>query len=173
MSDDEKVVDYLKWVTVDLHDTRRRLREVEDRDSEPIAIVGMGCRYPGGVRSPEDCGNWCVGAVMRSRVSRRIAAGTWRGCMTPIAIDLGTSYMREGGFLYDAGDFDSGFFGIGPRRGARDGSPAADACWKLLGDFEDAGIDPHSLPGSQTGVFVGVGTSDYAAGLFSESVQGR
>ena len=54
MADDEKVLDYLKRVTVDLHDTRRRLRQMEDRRHEPIAIVGIGCRFPGGVRSADE-----------------------------------------------------------------------------------------------------------------------
>ncbi len=53
-ADQDKIIGYLKRVTADLHQTRQRLREVEDREPEPIAIVGMACRFPGGIQSPED-----------------------------------------------------------------------------------------------------------------------
>ncbi len=83
---------------------------------EPIAIVGMGCRYPGGVRSPEDLWELVARGRRRDRrVPRRPRLGRWGARTTPTPTIPGTSYTRHGGFLYDAGEFDPAFFGISPR----------------------------------------------------------
>ncbi|MGW7687655.1 type I polyketide synthase [Streptomyces asiaticus] len=173
-ANEEKYLDYLKRATTDLREARRRLREVEEREQEPIAIVAMSCRYPGGVSTPEEL--WQLVARGGDAAT---PYPTNRGWATDVLFepdpDSGQEpYVHEGGFLHDAADFDPAFFGISPREAL-----AMDPQQRLLLEtsweaFERAGIDPTTLQGSQTGVFAGVMYHDYASRLFSapEDVEG-
>ncbi|WP_410639672.1 SDR family NAD(P)-dependent oxidoreductase [Amycolatopsis sp. lyj-346] len=133
--------------------------------AEPVAIVSMACRYAGGIRGPEDF--WRVVSEGADVYTGFPEDRGWdvEGLYHPDPDNPGTTYVREGAFLQDAAQFDAGFFGISPREAlAMDPQQRQllEVSWETL---ERAGIDPHSVRGSDIGVYAGIVHQDYAPDL--------
>ncbi|QKW05114.1 SDR family NAD(P)-dependent oxidoreductase [Streptomyces sp. NA04227] len=164
-SNEEKLRDYLKRVTADLSRTKQQLRDAEDADHEPIAIVSMSCRFPGGVTDPE--GFWDLIASGTDAISTFPTDRGWdvEGLYDPDPDKPGKTYVREGGFLDGATLFDPELFGISPREAAAMDPQQRlflETAWESL---ERGGFDPLSMKATSTGVFVGAVASDYASRL--------
>ncbi|WP_037075676.1 type I polyketide synthase [Pseudonocardia spinosispora] len=162
MDSQEKLFDYLKRATAELQETRNRLRQLEAAEQEPIAIVGMGCRFPGGVRDVESF--WDLVASGTDAVGGFPTDRGW-DALRRLHRDSASEFAFQGGFVHDAARFDAGFFGISPREAlAMDPQQrmVLEVAWESI---ERARIDPRTLRGSSTGVFVGASSDGYGEGL--------
>ncbi|MFH9109627.1 type I polyketide synthase, partial [Streptomyces albus] len=172
---EQRLREYLNRLTAELRTTRKKVRELEDRRREPVAIVSMSCRFPGGVETPEQF--WDLISAGADLVGEMPDDRGWDLARLhhPDPAHPGTSYTRYGAFLDGATEFDAGLFSVSPREAL-----AMDPQQRLLLEtswevFERAGIDPESLRGERAGVFVGASDQGYGTQVRTapEGVEGH
>ncbi len=168
MADEDQLFAQLRNAATGPQETRRQPADGH-QPSEPIAILGIGCRFPGGVTSPDDL--WQLLSEERNANSEFPADRGWNleALLGPDPDAPGATYVRAGAFVDDVGDFDPAFFGIGPRE-----AQAMDPQQRLLLEvtweaLERAMIDPTSLHGSDTGVFIGLGGQEYGPRIYEDA----
>ncbi|MEU3743412.1 type I polyketide synthase [Streptomyces sp. NPDC032198] len=173
MANEDKLREYLKRVTGELNAAQERLRQVADKEREPIAVVAMSCRFPGGVTTPGDF--WQVLADGRETLGAFPEGRGWNlpGLYDPDPETPGTVYTDAGGFIEGAEEFDAGFFGISPREAL-----AMDPQQRLLLEgaweaFERAGITPTAAKDRVTGVYVGTNGQDYGSLITGHGTEGH
>jgi iturin family lipopeptide synthetase A len=164
VSDSVAKTDYRKLMTQALRTleaTESRLRALQEEKSEPIAVLGMGCRFPGNADTPDEF--WQLLSAGHDAISE-VPADRWdlAGWYDPDPETPGKMYTRHGGFLRQIDGFDTRFFGISNRE-----APSIDPQQRLLLEvgweaLEHAGLVPRRLAGSRTGVFVGLCSNDYS-----------
>jgi polyketide synthase 12 len=163
MAGEQELRAYLRRATAELEDVRRRLEQSQSSQHDPIAIVGMACRFPGGIESPSDL--WDAVAAGRDMTGPFPTDRGWplEGLYDPTREKPRRSYVDRGGFIQGAGDFDPLFFGISPREAV---SVDPQQRWALVTAWEAierAGIDPVTLRGADVGLFLGVVAGDYVS----------
>ncbi len=152
----------LKQALLALEKMSAKLERLERAQTEPIAIIGMGCRFPGGANDPESF--W---QILHNGIDtmKEVPSSRWDidAYYDPNPETLGKMYARQGGFLeVDVDQFDAEFFGLAPREVVTMDPQQRlllEVSWEAL---ENAGVASNKLAGSQTGVFIGINTTDYA-----------
>ncbi len=160
----------LRKALVQVERLKSKNKALLERSGEPIAIVGMSCRFPGGVDSPDSL--WEMVANQRDVMSQFPTDRGWdlAGLFDDDPDAPHKCYARAGGFVEDVANFDAGFFGVSPTEAlATDPQHRMllELSWEAL---ERAGIDPTTLRGSATGVFAGIIAQGY--GMLAEEIEG-